>query len=152
MGSAALPALVLNPKEWIVFVKTYGNDKFSINFPVDPRILTSNIDDQKVLSIKAEEAGAEYTLQIAPKFDENAIFDSLEKLKSNASITVLEESFTQQEKRKVLSYFYKDEKISKFFKTHIIITDKNVYSFSTSYLEGVKENHKFFISSFYLEP
>lgn len=150
-GSCAFTEM-LNPKDWTVFVKTYGTDKFSVNFPVDPKISAYDVSEQKVLSIKAEEGGAEYTLQIAPKFDEKTIFDSFENLKNNDSITILDQSFTQNETRKILDYSYKDDKQSKLFKTHVIITEKNVYSFSTCYPEGIKDSHQFFISSFYLEP
>lgn len=143
---------IINPKDWIVFVKTYETDKFIVNFPVDPKVLAYEVNDKKVISMKAEEKGAEYLLQVSPKISEMAVFDAFEEIKNNDSITLLSHSLVEKEKRKILSYSYKDEKLSKLYKTHIVITEKNIYTFLTSYDEGAEENHQFFTSSFYLEP
>ncbi|KPK33484.1 MAG: hypothetical protein AMS24_00845 [Chlamydiae bacterium SM23_39] len=145
-----------NKFSWDVFVKTYGNEKFIVNFPNDPVCLKFNLKDKnkKGLFIKASEGEIDYVLQVAENYNEDekkVLFNILRGLKNFPFVNIVKFSFCEKKDEKFLDVIFQDLFLSIICKAKIIVTKNNIYSLFTSYKNGMDEKHKFFIKSFHLD-
>jgi hypothetical protein len=142
----------INNKEWLVFVKTYGKEKACLFFPDDPK--TSSVKElysgKQYFSAHSVKDGVDYMLKIMPKNSNSKEYFSLlvSSLEKYSNIEMINSSLTEKEDKDVIDLMYKDLELNEFCKNTVILTDLSIYSLFTSFKEGEKEEHNYFISSF----
>ena len=135
--------------DWIVFVKVFEKEKFTVNFPREPFSMSYDLKnfEKRCVFLKAKKEGVNYAIQITPKYRDNTkmVFkDILKRFKNFSPLELMEFSFS--ENGNFLDLFFKDNSLSVFCRTRVIVTKNNIYSLFTFYKE--KEAHNSFIKSF----
>lgn len=147
--------LAINYKDWVVFVKTCQNEQFCVNFPTDPEtrsIKPLNFDEDNRFWAASAEHEVIYCLEVMPKNNNDEYLDDyLKFLKNNSEIEIIDSSFSGERTNKILDISYFNIKNLLYGKTRLIMTKNNIYSLSTSYNEGEKEDHGYFIASFFVD-
>jgi hypothetical protein len=147
----------INEKKWIVLIKTYTDERFSLNFPKDPEYsYKQSKDNKKVFVATAAEAGVNYALEVAPNNnDEDPIRKMLDETKQNQNLEIIDYSTSSDRGsryNKILDLVCLDHTKSQMEKKRIVVTKKNIYQLYTLFNSGEKNDHGYFINSFYIEP
>jgi hypothetical protein len=145
----------LNELKWNVFIKTYGREKFAVNFPKDPKTLIYELKnlEKKGLFVQSSDGDIDYMLQVSEKYssdEKEILLNALKYLKKFAFVDIVKFSFNENEKNKILDIIFKDKFLLLFCKARIIVTKNNIYTFFTSYKKGMNEQHNFFTKSFHI--
>ena len=154
--STHIYAAKVNDKEWIVFVKSYRDEQFCVNFPRDPDILDLSInkgdDEGKIFFAKVDNDNVNYSIEVIPNNDNDYFEELLTSLKNQTNIEIVDHSFSSDKKNnKIIDISYKDNEHLTLSKTRTIITKSNIYTLFTSSMIGGNEDHKYFITSFFVE-
>jgi len=140
----------VNPKEWVIFAKTYGTEQFNVNFPDDPEFfsLIETLSGGKHFFANSVTEGVHYSIEVFPTEDEDFLNGYLGSLQDQKEIEILNSSFTKISSNDGLDVSYIDHSTSMHKKSRAIVTKKNTYILNTLYKEGEKEDHTYFITSF----
>ena len=139
----------INPKEWVVFIKSYKNEQFCVNFPDDPEFFNTvqKSDNEKLFFANAASSGANYSIEVLPTLDKDYLTKFFSYLKHQPDLEIVNYSFFNG-MNKGLDIEYIDQSKSLSTKTRAIITKNSTYILSTSFKVNEKEDHTYFVSSF----
>jgi hypothetical protein len=145
----------INEKEWVVFIKSYSNERFCINFPNDPEFFNkpSEGNEKKTFVARASQAGINYTLEVSPNNKENYLGKMLDKIKQNQDLEIVDYSISNQTanwNNKILDLACVDHKKSQTEKIRMIFTKNNIYQLHTVFNSSEKNDHNYFINSFFI--
>jgi hypothetical protein len=138
----------LNPKEWVVFIKSYQNEQFCVNFPDDPEFFSRAQEkgEEKLFFANAASDGVSYSIEVVPTIGDDFLTNFFSSLKDQPNVEILNYSFFNQKKGLDIAYIDHDQFLAG--KTRTIVTKKNTYILKTSYKVGEKKDHTYFTSSF----
>lgn len=142
----------LNPKEWVVFIKSYSTEQFCVNFPDDPEFFSRQKEsgEDKLFFANSASSGVNYSIQVIPNSNKEFLNDYLSSIKEESDIEMKNQTFFKGYNYSGVDLAYVDKSKSMSIKTRSIVTQKNTYILNTSSKVGEKDDHTYFISSFNL--
>lgn len=140
---------VLNEKEWIVFIKTFNDEKFSVNFPIDPTLnLLKRKNLKEGLFLTSSQDQVHFALETTVNEGEDYFSILLNELKKDSTIELLEAANASGP---IFDIHYRDLATDLFCKIRVILTSANVYYLITTFLKEEMDLHDYFISSFRID-
>lgn len=142
----------LNPKEWVVFIKSYSTEQFSVNFPDDPEFFSRKKEggEDKLFFANSASGGVNYSIQVIPNASKDFLTDYVSSIKNQSDIEMKTQAFFKGQNYRGVDVAYIDKSSSRSIKTRTVTTQKNTYILNTTSNVGEKDDHSYFISSFNL--
>ena len=146
-------------EEWILYIKKFRDNRFMICFPNEPILSLESHLGEKSLKLESldNDAKSKYSLVVINKEKisdkEELLHDVFNSLKKELPIDIEKINLYTTDKGLIADFSYVDALIpsgakNAIGKGRILVTQSNIYCFYTTFIDGKKDFHNRFISSF----